>query len=181
MNRYTDLSNKMNNQLLDVHQYKLDIWVKYVLFDWHWWLGIFLVIIPLLIWLIYHQKEAVISLLLAGLSTGILSAFIDTAGHFLGWYDYQYDVLPIAPNYIPWDFVLIPITVMFTIQLFKNINVYLKGLILSALISFVGLPIIRAIGIYKLMDWHYFYSFIALFIIFVLAYQMSKIKNEHFE
>jgi hypothetical protein len=177
LDNYSYLSNKMNNELIKVHHYKLTIWKEYVVFHWHWWFGVALTIIPLVIWLIYRDKKSTNSLLLAGLTSGILSAYWDTTGHFFGWFDYQYDVSPMASNYLPWDFVLIPILTMFTIQLVGHINPYIKGFVLSALASFIGLPILKLMGIYKIMHWNYIYSFIVMYFIFVISFLMSKIKN----
>ncbi|MFD2638373.1 CBO0543 family protein [Piscibacillus salipiscarius] len=177
MNQYPKLSDQMNQQLLEAREYKLQLWTEYVLFDWHWWLGVILTIGPILVWIMFHKRNERKSLLLAGLTTAILAAAIDTSGQFFGWYDYRYDVFPMAPNYVPWDFVLIPISVMFTIQLFRNINAYLKGAIYSVIVAFTVLPILSSIDIYVLNNWNYFYSFIALFSIYVIAYLASQIKN----
>ncbi|MCA1065233.1 CBO0543 family protein [Rossellomorea sp. AcN35-11] len=178
MDRYKRLTEKINDQFLKQRELKMDVWQEYVLFSWHWWLGLALAVIPLLIWMRYRDRGSTTSLLLAGLTTSILSAFWDTTGNFFGWYDYRYDLLPMTTNYFPYYFVLLPVLVMFTIQLFKGVNVYLKGIVLSALISFVGLPVLRMIGIYQLLNWNYVYSFILMCIIFVLSFQMSKIKDQ---
>lgn len=177
MDRYLDLTKKLEDQLLNVHQYKLDIWKEYVLFDWHWWFAVLFSIIPITLWIKYHNKSLTVKLLLAGLTSVVLSVFLDTTFIFFGMYDYHYEFLPMASNYIPWNFFIIPVLIMFTIQFFYKFNVYLKGVILSLFVSFIGLPLLKIIGIFYMNDWHYFYSFVALYIIFVLSYQMSKIAK----
>ncbi|WP_054751403.1 hypothetical protein [Piscibacillus salipiscarius] len=92
MNQYPKLSDQMNQQLLEAREYKLQLWTEYVLFDWHWWLGVILTIGPILVWIMFHKRNERKSLLLAGLTTAILAAAIDTSGQFFGWYDYRYDV-----------------------------------------------------------------------------------------
>lgn len=169
----------MNNQLLDAREFKMSIWKEYVLFDWHWWFGVLVTFISIFLWIKFRDRATTANLLLAGFTSSILSALLDTTGNFFGWYDYRYDVIPMTPNYVPWDFFVLPVLVMFTIQFFPKVNVYIKGIILSALISFVGLPILNWMNIYKAMNWNYFYSFGLMYIIFILSYLMSsKVKNQ---
>ncbi|GAA0600228.1 hypothetical protein GCM10009001_15760 [Virgibacillus siamensis] len=177
MNQYPDLAKKVNNQLLNIHHDKLNIWKEYVLFDWHWWFGALLSIVPLILWIKYRNKNLTVKLLLTGLTAAILSAFLDTTYLFFGMFNYRYEFLPMASNYIPWNFFVIPILIMFTLQLYPNTNVYLKGIILSLLVSFIGLPLLNLIGIFSIINWHYVYSFVSLYIIFILSYQMSKIPK----
>jgi hypothetical protein len=181
MNNFQYLSDKLNDQLLKVNQFKLDIWKEHVLFGWHWWFGVLFAIVSIIVWIIFHDRKMTAKLLLAGLTAAILSAFLDTTFLFFGLFDYRYEVSPMASNYIPWNFFIIPVLIMFTIQLFNNLNIYLKGIILSLIMSFIGLPLLKLMGIFEAINWHYFYSFIILFIIFVLSYQISNIAKENNE
>lgn len=167
----------MNDQLISVYQYKFDLWKDYVLFSWQWWLGILLTIIPTLLWFLFHNRDKTAKLLLAGLTAALTSAFLDTTCLFFGLFDYRYEVTPMGPNYIPWNFFVIPVLVIFSIQLYENVNIYLKGLMLSLLMAFIGLPILKYLGIFKTYEWNYFYSFIILFIIFILSYKVSTIAD----
>ncbi|WP_188455720.1 CBO0543 family protein [Virgibacillus oceani] len=178
MDQYHDATKKLSDQLLQVNQYKLDIWKEYVLFGWHWWLGVFVCLVSITLWIKYHNKNLKVKLLLAGLTAAILSAFLDTTYLFFGMFDYLYEVLPMASNYIPWNFFIIPVLIMFSIQLFPTINAYLKGIVLSLLVSFIGLPLLKFIGIFEIYNWQYVYSFVSMFVIFVLSYQMSKIAKD---
>ncbi|WP_099158053.1 CBO0543 family protein [Virgibacillus ndiopensis] len=177
MNSYSDLTKKMNEQLINANQDKINIWKEYVLFDWHWWFGVLLAIVPIILWIKFRDKNLTVVLLLAGLTSAILSAYFDTTFLFFGLFDYRYEVTPMGPNYLPWNFCFIPVLIMFTVQLFSKINIYLKGVILSALVSFIGLPILSWMRIFNLINWNYFYSFIVFFTIFSLSYQMSKIAK----
>ncbi|SFP64885.1 CBO0543 family protein [Salibacterium halotolerans] len=174
---YKELSVDINNEIVQVHRQALEIWKEYVLFDWHWWFGVLVTIIAIAAWVFFYEKKNRVSLLMAGLTAAVCSATLDTAGHYLGLYDYHYDVIPIIHNYIPWDFIFIPVLVMFAIQLFPSRSIILRGIVLSALIAFAGLPFLHWIDIYQLLNWRYVYSFISMFIIFLAAYGMSRIRN----
>ncbi|MFD2706724.1 CBO0543 family protein [Salibacterium lacus] len=174
---YEELSTDINRQIILIHDQMMELWKEYVLFDWHWWFGVLITLVSILAWWFFHDRRNQGSLLLAGLTAAVCSATFDTAGHYLGLFDYHYGVIPLIHNYIPWDFIFIPVLVMFTVQLFPTRSFILRGIVLSALISFVGLPFLHWIDIYQLLDWRYVYSFISMFIIFLVAYGMSRIRN----
>jgi len=98
-------------------------------------------------------------------------------GDFLGLWDYRYEVFPLTSNYLPWDLFLLPIPVMFFIQVKPKIKPVIKALIYSALASFIGLPLLNWIGVYKPLHWRYIYSFPILIVIYIAAsYIASKRK-----
>ncbi|MFQ6389119.1 CBO0543 family protein [Priestia aryabhattai] len=109
----------------------------------------------------------------------IFSSFLDMIGDFLGLWDYRYEVFPLTSNYLPWDLFLLPIPVMFFIQVKPKIKPVIKALIYSALASFIGLPLLNWIGVYKQLHWRYIYSFPILIVIYIAAsYIASKRKFE---
>ncbi|WP_318842036.1 CBO0543 family protein [Priestia megaterium] len=109
----------------------------------------------------------------------IFSSFLDMIGDFLGLWDYRYEVFPLTSNYLPWDLFLLPISMMFFIQVKPKIKPVIKALIYSALASFIGLPLLNWIGVYKPLHWRYIYSFPILVAIYIAAsYIASKRKFE---
>ncbi|MGY4690929.1 CBO0543 family protein [Salibacterium sp. K-3] len=179
MKQYPELSREINQQLVKIQEYKLDLWNEFVFLDWHWWFGVIVSILSIAAWWWFHDRSDRMELLLAGFTTAICAATLDTAGHFLGLFDYHYDVIPLIPNYIPWDFLFIPVLVIFAIQLFPTVSIIVKGLVLSALIAFAGLPVLSAMGIYQLINWNYLYSFVLIFLIFMAAYGVSRVQNRN--
>ncbi|WP_376738448.1 CBO0543 family protein [Priestia aryabhattai] len=112
-------------------------------------------------------------------NVAIFSSFLDMIGDFLGLWDYRYEVFPLTSNYLPWDLFLLPIPVMFFIQVKPKIKPVIKALIYSALASFIGLPLLNWIGVYKPLHWRYIYSFPILVVIYIAAsYIASKRKFE---
>ncbi|WP_310649025.1 CBO0543 family protein [Priestia aryabhattai] len=109
----------------------------------------------------------------------IFSSFLDMIGDFLGLWDYRYEVFPLTSNYLPWDLFLLPISMMFFIQVKPKIKPVIKALIYSAVASFIGLPLLNWIGVYKQLHWRYIYSFPILVVIYIAAsYIASKRKFE---
>jgi len=61
---------------------------------------------------------------------------LDSAGVKLGlWmYMYLYDVFPFIPGYIPWDLTLLPLSMMFMIEIKHQLSPQLKAIIYGLLV-----------------------------------------------
>ncbi|PKG24341.1 CBO0543 family protein [Niallia nealsonii] len=148
-------------------------WMDHSLFTWHWWIGIALIVIPLLLWLKFRNKNSQDRLLFAGVVVAIISAALDYMGTFFGKWRYDYEVYPALSNYIPFSFFALPIAVMFLLQVKPKMNPFLKALIF-AVFSIIALPIVKWIGIYEPVKWNYLYSFIIQYFIYLIAHYISR-------
>lgn len=163
----------------ELNDEKIHIWLDYTLFSWRWWLGVALILLLIGLWIKFRKRESTDRLLYTGLFVAIFSSFLDMIGDFLGLWDYRYEVFPLTSNYLPWDLFLLPISMMFFIQVKPEINPVIKALIYSALVAFIGLPLLNWIGIYKPSHWRYIYSFPILIVIYLAAsYIASRRKFE---
>lgn len=104
-------------------------WKNEVLFTWEWWLGIALTIVPWIIWFFFRKKDSTYRLLYAGLLVSLISLSLDSIGVQIGAWNYLKPITPVIPSYIPFNFTLMPVTVMFLIQLFPLKNPWLMGII----------------------------------------------------
>lgn len=177
MSNYIEKANENHEKLINLFNDKQKIWNEYVLLSWPWLLILLVSIMLLVLFFRYRKKVSTARLLLAGFSSCILAVFFDTIGNFYNWYDYRYDLIPGVPNLVPWDVIFIPIAVMFTLQIKPKINPIIKAVIFSGTLSFVILPILNISAYYYKVNWSYFYSFIILMIIFLVAYGLSKLDS----
>lgn len=105
----------------------IEQWAQHVVFTWQWWLGVALAVIPWILWLVFRKKDSTGRLLLAGFSALIVSSWLDfygTSNHL--WY-YMYEVIPLHPAHIPWNFTLIPVIVMTLIQYRPELSPWIKA------------------------------------------------------
>src|SRR4051812_14934990 len=108
------------------------------LFTWRWWLGIALIIIPWTLWFIFRKKESTNRLLLAGFTSMLLSYAIESIAMSLGKWSYPFKVVPFSPMlFLPFDLSMLPVAVMFFIQLKPNINPFIKAIVFGVLGAFV--------------------------------------------
>src|SRR4051812_1808376 len=97
----------------DAHTKLTEIWVDNIVFSFGWWTSLFMTIIPWLIWFIFRNKESKTRLLLGGLWAMFISTWLDYVGVTMGFWRYYNKLIPLMPDYISWDFALMPVTIMF--------------------------------------------------------------------
>ncbi|WP_088087640.1 CBO0543 family protein [Bacillus sp. OV166] len=115
-------------------------------------------------------------MLLAGGFTLCIASWFDFLGLVFGSWHYSGRVLPTIPSFFPWDFSLIPVTIMLWLQFKPTINPFIKAVIYSVLTSFIGEPLFEWIGLYTMLKWNVFYSFLIWIVIYLIAYRISKVK-----
>lgn len=152
---------------------KINFWLENVIFTWQWWVGVFLTVIPWVLWLYYRKRESTYRLLAAGLFVMIISSWLDFIGIMLGLWHYNYDVIPLLPSYLPWDFTLIPVIIMFLIQIKPHFNPYMKAFIFAGGSAFIGEPFFVWINTYDPEQWKHIYSVPILVVIYLLAHFIS--------
>lgn len=175
MTPYEIEADKGYQLLNNADAYIRQVWLEHVVFSWQWWIQVVLTILPWVLWFIFRKKESSSRLMFAGLFVMIISYSLDIIGIKWGLWAYYYELLPYTPSNAPWNFSLIPVAVMFAIQLNPlKINRYIKAVIFSALASFVVEPIFVRIGFYETRNWSHFYSFPITALIYIAADWLSR-------
>ncbi|ASK64076.1 hypothetical protein CFK37_18900 [Virgibacillus phasianinus] len=177
MNNYIEKTNENRDKLISVFTEKRELWNEYVFLSWQWILLAIISVVIILLFIRYRKKMSTARLLLAGFSSCILAVFLDTLGDFYNWYDYRYDLIPGTPNLIPWDAIFIPIAVMFTLQIKPKVNPIIKAILFSGITSFVVLPFLSYSPYYYQTNWSYFYSFLILIFIYLVAYGLTRLDS----
>lgn len=153
---------------------KYQIWLDHILFTWRWWLGIAVILICLWTWFQLTKNESGNRLLFVGFFTALIATCFDLIGVFFGLWDYRYEVFPPINSYLPWNLLVIPTLVIVLIRIKPYAHPFIKALVLGAVTSFLGLPLLNWIGLYEPLNWNYIYSFPIQVIIYLLADFMSR-------
>ncbi len=159
--------------ILKANQEKYELWKSEVLFSWQWWLIFILFISLVTLWICLRKKESTQRLLYVGIVVGILSLFLDILGNFFGLWDYQYELIPAAPWFAPWDIVLIPVFITLLIQWKPKISPLIKSVLFAGSSSFIGLPILTFLGFYVPLNWEYYYSFPINLVIYLIGHNIA--------
>jgi hypothetical protein len=168
------------NQIEKLIQQKVEIWQVHVVFSPLWWMGVGLSIIPWIIWYVYHKKDSTDRLLYSGYAVMIMALVLDVLGDQLALWHYRYNVLPILPTYLPWDLTLMPVTIMFLLQIKPNSNPLIKAILFALITSYLAEPFFEWLEVYQPVHWRYTYSIPFQIIIFLIAHYVSK-RNDFSE
>lgn len=151
-----------------------DFWLDEIVFSFHWWVLLITVLLFWLVWLAYHDKQKTHPLLYAGLFVALIGSYLDFLGIQAGLWQYYAKLVPTIPSFFTWDLTLLPIEVMFLIQLKPKVNPYLKALFHSLLTSLIFEPLFIWIGFYEPLKWKSLYSIPIQFAIFIIAHKLYK-------
>lgn len=146
------------------------IWANEVLFSFNWWFLLVLAVVPWVIWWLFlSDKKKITTVLVFGLQMSVAATLLDDMGSYFLLWIYESQLAPFTPRLNPINLTVIPITYMLIYQNFSSWKSFLLALvILSFGASYIVEPIFTYMGIYKMLDWHYIYSFIIYIILGVI-------------
>ncbi|WP_077211979.1 CBO0543 family protein [Bacillus dakarensis] len=175
-----DKEQKMENveQLFhnfrELHTNYGELWLEYTFFHWDWWLSVLLSIGAWGFWIFYRKKESTHRLLYAGITVILISVCLDYIGVAMGLWYYTGKMTPTFPAWLPFNFCMLPVAIMFLIQTKPHIAPWKKGLFFGTLTSFAGEPIFVWAGYYVLTGWHYICSLPIYALIYIFADWLTK-------
>ncbi|WP_134702352.1 CBO0543 family protein [Ammoniphilus sp. YIM 78166] len=155
----------------------VDIWIEHILFSPGWWVVLLLALAPWIIWIKYRKKESTARLLLAGIWVALIANFLNYIGVTLGLWQYKVKLVPVIPDFIAWDFSILPVTIMFLIQIRPNVKPIVKALLFSTFTAFVGEPFFNWLDFFDYKNWHYLASFPFYVVIYLVANRLTTSKS----
>lgn len=179
MNKYKPL-NEVYELVRQSNELLIETWYSQILFSWRWYLETILTFIPWIIWIKYRDRKQSIRLLFTGLIVAITTNALDIIGGTFDLWHYDWKILPFIPMYIPWDFALFPVIVMFFLQINPEVKPIYKALIFAFYSSFISEPVFYWMGLYHPVRWRYWYSFIIyilLYLFYNFVYNSRFLRN----
>lgn len=153
-----------------------EIWIDHILFSFGWWTSLLMTIIPWIVWFVFRKKESSTRLLLGGLWAMFISTWLDYVGVTMGLWRYYNKLVPLMPDFIPWDFGLMPITVMFFLQIKPKVHALIKASIYAGMTAFLAEPLFIKLGYTKYPGWSPVLSFPIFIIIYLVAHFLVHSK-----
>ncbi|HWO74982.1 MAG TPA: CBO0543 family protein [Bacillus sp. (in: firmicutes)] len=136
-----ELIDQQYKTLDDAHTRLSQIWADHIVLSFGWFTSLFLTVVPWIVWFIFRDKDSQTRLLLGGLWAMLVSSWLDYIGVTLGLWKYYNKLVPLMPDYIAWDFSLMPVTIMFFLQVKPKVSPIIKGLIFAAMTAFLAEPL----------------------------------------
>ncbi|MGG4555463.1 CBO0543 family protein [Paenibacillus humicus] len=104
----------------------------------------------------------------------IVSSWLDQLGIAMGLLHYHWEVIPFMPANFPWNFSLLPVTVMFLHQYKSGIHPLFKALLFGGFSAFVAEPVSQMADLYHPVHWKHTYSFPIYVWLYLLASSIAK-------
>ncbi|WP_102029064.1 CBO0543 family protein [Salirhabdus sp. Marseille-P4669] len=149
-------------------------WLNETFLRWDWWVSVILAVGPWIFWSYYRKKKSTHRLLYAGVAVMLISLCLDYIGTALGLWYYTGKETPSFPAWLPFNFCMLPVCIMFLIQTKPHIAAWKKGIFFGALTAYLGEPLFVWAGYYVLNDWRYTYSLPIYALIFIFANWLAR-------
>lgn len=167
-------AEQAGNKIVEANHMVTDAIMNNFLFTWRWWVLVGFLVLPWALWAIVRDKKSTARLLLPGFFVMVVAAILDTQGVEHGKWSYPIKVIPSATISYTYRFSIMPVLVMLFLQFKPRINPFLKAVTFAVLCSYVGLPLMGMIDLYRKIDWAYTYSFLILFAVYLCAHWLSR-------
>ncbi|NPV91298.1 MAG: hypothetical protein HPY50_11070 [Firmicutes bacterium] len=170
--------NPINDLNVQASLARIMFWRENTLFTWQWWLLLAVVAVSALIWWRLVDRSRLLEIVCYGILGAVPAMVFDITGTMLGWYAYPILLQPYYPGTI-FGIITPAIIGMLIYQYFPSWRGFLITVTLaSAVLSFTGQPLLAYIGVYKIYNFSYLYSFLIFIIIAVWdKWTVGKMKS----
>src|SRR5690625_5304635 len=98
--RQVELLNKIRSVAKELSQYQIDYWQSYSAYEtWQFWVQVLMIIIPLMILVIFIDRNKTILLGFFGLNYHLWFSYVNSVGIGLGLWEYPYHTIPPLPSF----------------------------------------------------------------------------------
>ncbi len=156
--------NEWLDEIVQIHQKLTELrqhyWLHYDLFTFQWWLLLALLVIPWVVWWRLVDKKRLKDIVFFGVLMGFLVFLLDLIGCSLNLWEYPYNLIRIIPASLAFDWGILPVFHMLLFQYFTKWRSYiLLNILVATVFAFLCEPLCVWLGLYKLLNWAYVYSF----------------------
>ncbi|WJH37204.1 hypothetical protein N6H14_17085 [Paenibacillus sp. CC-CFT747] len=107
----------------------------------------------------------------------IISSWFDFIGVEYGLWYYTGLAIPTIPSYVPWDFCLIPVMIMFFIQIKPDASPLLKAVIFAGISAFAGEAFFQWLGFYQPLHWRSWWSFFIYILLYGVCHMITRLRT----
>jgi len=152
--------DKIHSKHVELEKMENQYWQNHDLFSFQWWLLLLVLIVPWKLWVKFVDRKRIKEILLFGALLIIFIGLLDDIGVNLSLWSYPYKLTYLVTRLSAVDYGMIVVMHMFIYQKFKEWKTFLiANILLAAIFTFIFEPISVRLGIYKLDNWKYIYSF----------------------
>jgi hypothetical protein len=174
--------NQIDKMGSKYHSMLTDLWLRHDLFSLQWWFIIILNVLFLILLFVLIDRYRILLISLAFMIAYSIVGIADEVGSFFDAWSYPHQLIVFTHRFNAVDFAAIPAMLALVYQFFsKWKNYWIASILVSAVISFIGIPLFVFFGLYKIENWNYFYSFLVMILLFVLTKAISDFVGKKAE
>lgn len=153
-------ANRMMELQQELLALRISDWYEKVV-SFQWFFLVFLLIVPWIIWWRLVKRKHIAEILSYGLLISVTSSFLNATGLQLLLWSHPYKLLPYSSRPFSISYSVLPVTFMLMYQYFRTWKSFTTAnVILASIFAFILQPILKWMGMYTMINWSYFYSFV---------------------
>jgi hypothetical protein len=151
----------------------IDQWLKNDFLSAAWWILLGLTVFSVTVWLLLLDKSRLKETVLFAILYFIIILGFDEYGDELILWSYPVDLIPIFRALGSFNLLLLPMAYSLMYQYFKGRNFILASLAVSGVVCFAIEPLLSLGGLYKLLNWQYWWSIPFYFATALLVWKIT--------
>ncbi|MCY9696957.1 CBO0543 family protein [Paenibacillus alginolyticus] len=164
------MPNEIEELKIKENRMELDWWLHHDFISFQWWIIVIANVLFFVLLLIYMDRKRTLSTALAFMTGFMIVGTSDQIGKFFDLWRYPHQLVPYTENFNAVDFFVVPCIFAYIFQKFTTWKSFLiADLVTSLVISFVGEPVFVSLGMYDMVRWSYWKSFLLLVPIAILV------------
>lgn len=164
------------------HELLTELWLRHDLFSMKWWFIVVLNVVFLILLFMLIDRYRLLLISFAFTVTFVLVGLSDEIGSFFDFWSYPHQFIVFTHRMNAVDFAAVPVIMTLIFQYFSKWKSYLfASIIMSAVISFIAIPLFVLFGLYRIEHWHYFYSFLFMIVLFIVSKGIINFVNNRAE
>ncbi|MFS0639169.1 hypothetical protein AB1K84_25175 [Mesobacillus foraminis] len=179
----TKEQGKRLNEILDLQEKVVSMWLDYWKDFSHFgtgpfWVIVLMLVVPLVFIYFKIDRTRAFHIGFYGFNIHTWFTYSDAMAMRTGHVYYPFQAIPVMPVNFALDASLVPVTFMLVYQwcINKNKNVFLYGVFTSAFFSFLFKPVMAAWDLIKLDNgMNYFYLFLNYLVVLIMAIVITKV------
>lgn len=136
------------------------IWFDEMLFTWQWWLLLFILVTPWVVWWRLVDRKRIFEILTYGFMVTLLAMSFDAIGVEYDFWEYHYQLIPLLDVLIVFDISVVTVTYMLVYQYMQSWKWFIVAhIVIAGAFAFIAEPALVYLGYYQLLKWKFVYSF----------------------
>ncbi|MEH7305191.1 CBO0543 family protein [Neobacillus drentensis] len=147
-----------------------EIWLHQDLFSPGWWSIVIINVLFLILFILLIDRYRMLLISFVFMVNFVIVGLANEFGSNFDFWSYPHQFVVFTHRFNAVDFAVVPVIMSLIYQFFSRWKAYFFAtIVMSAIMSFIGVPIFVYFGMYKLENWNYVYSFLVTVLMLIIS------------